>query len=96
MDLKDVFDEIVKRMQRAKEKEIRPQISPSPGECTIIIPEKELPYSILLKEYAHGVTVNTQLADKPQHQILMPGASLQDALRVIQAAIIIVHGKSLH
>jgi hypothetical protein len=55
-----------------------------------------LPYSILLKEYAHGVTVNTQLADKPQHQILMPGASLQDALRVIQAAIIIVHGRSLH
>jgi hypothetical protein len=96
MDLKDVFDEIVRRMQRAKEKEIRPQISPSPGECIINIPEKELPYSIMLKEYPHGVTVNTQLADKPQHQILMPGASLQDALRVIQAAIIIVHGKSLH
>jgi hypothetical protein len=96
MDLKDVFDEIVRRMQRAKEKEIRPQISPSPGECIIIIPGKESPYSIMLKEYPHGVTVNTQLADKPQHQILMPGASLQDALRVIQAAIIIVHGKSLH
>jgi hypothetical protein len=96
MDLKDVFDEIVKRMQRAKEKEIRPQISPSPGECIINIPEKKLPYSIMLKEYPHGVTVNTQVADKPQHQILMPGASLQDALRVIQAAIIIVYGKSLH
>ena len=96
MDLKNVFDQIVNRMERAKEKEIRPEIIPSPGECTIAIPEKEAPYSITLKKYAHGVTVNTQLADKPQHQILMPGASLQDALRVIQAAIIIVYGKSLH
>ncbi|MGB6064053.1 MAG: hypothetical protein WBG50_04560 [Desulfomonilaceae bacterium] len=96
MDLKNVFDQIVDRMQRAKEKEIRPEITPSPGECTISIPEKEAPYSITLKKYSHGVTVNTQLAGKPQHQLLMPGASLQDALRVIQAAIIIVYGKSLH
>jgi hypothetical protein len=96
MDLKNVFDQIVNRMQRAKEKDIRPEITPSPGECTVTIPEKEAPYSIILKKYAHGVTVNTQLAGKPQHQLLMPGASLQDALRVIQAAIIIVYGKSLH
>jgi hypothetical protein len=96
MDLKNVFDQIVNRMERAKEREIRPEITPFPGECTISIPEKESPYSITLKKYAHGVTVNTQLAGKPQHQLMMPGASLQDALRVIQAAIIIVYGKSLH
>ena len=35
MDLKDVFDQIVNRMERAKEKEIRPEITPFPGECTI-------------------------------------------------------------
>jgi hypothetical protein len=96
MDLKNLFDQIVSRMERAKEKEIRPEITPSPGECTITIPEKEKPYSITLKKYDHGVTVNTELAGKPQHQLMMPGASLQDALRVIQAAIIIVYGKSLH
>ncbi len=96
MDLKNVFDQIVSRMVRAKEKEIRPEISPSPGECTISIPEKELPYSITLKKYPNGVTINTQLGGKPQHQLLMPGATLQDALRVMQAAIIIVYGKSLH
>ena len=96
MDLKNVFDQIVNRMERAKEKEIRPEITPSPGECTISIPEKESPYIITLKKYGHGVTINTQLAGKPQHQLMMPGASLQDALRVIQAAIIIVYGKSLH
>ena len=50
MDLKNVFDQIVNRMERAKEKEIRPEITPSPGECTISIPEKESPYSITLKE----------------------------------------------
>jgi hypothetical protein len=96
MDLRNLFDQIVNRMERAKEKEIRPEITPSPGECTITIPEKEAPYIISLKKYDHGVTVNTQLAGQPQHQLLMPGASLQDALRVIQAAIIIVYGKSLH
>jgi len=96
MDLKNVFDQIVNRMQRAKEKEIMPEINPSPGECTITIPEKEAPYCITLKKYDHGVTVNTQVAGKPQHQLLMPGATLQDALRVMQADIIIVHGKSLH
>ncbi len=96
MDLRNLFDQIVNRMERAGEKETRPEISPSPGECTITIPEEEAPYSIMLKKYGSGVTVNTQLAGKPQHQLLMPGASLQDALRVIQAAIIIVYGKSLH
>jgi hypothetical protein len=96
MDLKDLFDQIVNRMERAKEKEVRPEITPSPGECTIAIPEKEAPYRITLKDYPNGVTINTQLGGKPQHQLLMPGASLQDALRVMQAAIIIVYGKSLH
>jgi hypothetical protein len=96
MDLKNVFDQIFNRMQRAKEKEIKPEITPSPGECTITIPEKEAPYSIMLKKYPNGVTINSQLAGKPQHQLLMPGASLRDALRVMQAAVIIVYGKSLH
>ena len=96
MDLRNLFDQIVNRMERAKDKEIRPEITPSPGECTITITEKGAPYRITLKKYDSGVTVNTELAGKPQHQLLMPGASLQDALRVIQAAIIIVYGKSLH
>ncbi len=96
MDLRNLFDQIVNRMERAKEKEIKPEITPFPGECTITIPEKEAPYSITLKKYPNGVTVNTQLGGRPQHQLLMPGATLQDALRVMQAAIIIVYGKSLH
>jgi hypothetical protein len=96
MDLKDLFDRIVKRMERAKAKAIRPEITPSPGECTITIPVKESPYSITLKQYPNGVTINTRLGDEPRHQLLMPGATLQDALRVMQAAIIIVYGKSLH
>ncbi|MGO9569687.1 MAG: hypothetical protein ACLP5H_19320 [Desulfomonilaceae bacterium] len=96
MDLRNLFDQIVNRMERAKENEIKPEITPSPGECTISIPEKESPYSITLKKYPNGVTINTQLGGKPQHQLLMPGATLQDALRVMQAAIIIVYGKSLH
>jgi len=96
MDLRNLLDQIANRMERAKEKEIRPEFTPSPGECAITIPEKESPYSITLKKYPNGVTVNTRLGGKPQHQLLMPGATLQDALRVMQAAIIIVYGKSLH
>ena len=95
-DVKKLFDHIVHRIQHAKERDLRPEITPSPGECTITIPDKEAPYRITLKKYDHGVTVNTQLSDKPQHQLLMPGANLQDALKLIQAAIIIVYGKSLH
>jgi hypothetical protein len=95
VDLKNLFDQIVNRMQRAREKEIRSEITPCRGECTITIPEKKAPFSITLKKYPHGVTVNTYLAGEPQRQILMPGATLQDALRVIPAAIIIVYGKSL-
>lgn len=96
MDLKDVFDEIVKRMQRAREKDIRPEIVRGSGEYTINLSEDKKPFRIGLKEYPHGVTVSTQVADKAEHQILMPGASLNDALRVVQAAIIIAYGKSLH
>jgi hypothetical protein len=96
MDLKDVFDEILKRMQRARDKEIRPEIIRDPGEYSINLSDDKSPYRIMLKEYPRGVTINTLLSDRPQHQILMPGASLNDALRVIQAAIIIAYGKSLH
>jgi hypothetical protein len=69
MDLKNVLDHIVNRMQRAKEKDLRPEIIPSPCECSW---------------QANPSTP------------LMPGATLQDGLRVIQAAITIVYGKSLH
>jgi hypothetical protein len=60
MDLKDVFDEIVKRMQRAREKEIRPEIVRGAGEYTINLSDEKKPFGIMLKEYPHGVTVSAR------------------------------------
>jgi hypothetical protein len=97
MDLKSLFLEIVTRLEQAKENGLKPEITPSqPTEYNIKIPAGDSSYLIRLKTEQKGVTVNTFLADRPQHQAIMPEASLNDALRVIQAAIIMAYGKSMH
>jgi hypothetical protein len=97
IDLKSLFLEIVKRLEQAKENGSKPEIIPSqPTEYNIKIPAGDLLYLIRLKKEQKGVTVHTFLADAPQHQATMPEAILNDALRVVQAAIIIAYGKSLH
>ncbi len=95
-DLKSLFLEIVMRMEHAKENGLKPEIIPSSAQYDIKVPAGDSSYVIKLKEAQKGATVDTFLADRPQHQAVMPEASLTDALRVIQAAIIIVYGKSLH
>lgn len=96
IDLKGLFLEIVTRLEQAKEKGVKPEITPSPAEYNIRIAAADLSYVIRLKEEQKGVTVDTFVSKRPQHQATMPEASLSDALRVVQAAIIIAYGKSLH
>lgn len=96
IDLKGLFSEIVKRLEQAKENGLKPEIIPSTKGYNIKLAEGDLIYLIRLKEEQEAVTVDTFQADSPQHHVIMPGASLNDALRVIQAAIIIAYGKSLH
>ena len=96
IDLKGLFSDVVKRLEKAKEQGLKPEIIPSPKEYNIRIAEGDSTYIVKLKDEQKGVTIDTFLADRPQHQAIMPEASLNDALRVIQAAIIIAYGKSLH
>ena len=96
IDLKSLFLEIVKRLEQAKENGAKPEITPSPAEYSIRIPAGDSLYAIKLKEEQKGVAIETFIANRPQHQARMPEASLNDALRVVQAAIIIAYGKSLH
>jgi hypothetical protein len=95
-DLKSLFLEIVTRLEQAKENGLRPEIIPSSAEYNIKVPSGDALYVIKLKEAQKGVTVDTFVADRPQREAIMPEASLNDALRVIQAAIIIAYGKSVH
>jgi hypothetical protein len=96
IDVKSLFSEIVSRLEQAKEKGLRPEIIPSPKEYNIRIQEGDSTHAMKLKEEEKGVAIDTFLADRPQHHAIMPEASLNDALKVIQAAIIIAYGKSLH
>jgi hypothetical protein len=96
IDLKGLFFDMVTRLEQAKGSGLKPEITPSPAEYSIRIPAGDSSYVIRLKEQQKGVTVSTFLADKPQLQATMHEASLNDALRVVQAAIIIAYGKSLH
>ncbi len=96
IDLKGLFSEIVKRLEQAKTHGSKPEIIPSTKEYNIKITESDSTYLIRLKEQQQEVTVDTFQADRLQHHVIMPEASLSDALRIIQAAIIIAYGKSLH
>jgi hypothetical protein len=97
IDLKSLFLEIVTRLEQAKDNGLKPEITPLQStEYNIKIPAGDSSYLIRLKTEPRGVSVNTFLAERPQHQATMPDASLNDALRVIQAAIIVAYGKSMH
>ncbi|HMK37507.1 MAG TPA: hypothetical protein VK463_20715 [Desulfomonilaceae bacterium] len=98
MYLKELFDELVKRLQNAKQKDLRPEIIRVQGEpeYNIRIPGGKSIFEVVLKEYRNGITISTNSSEKAIQQVMMPDATLQDALRVVQSAIIIVYGKSLH
>ncbi len=96
MELISLFSEIVKRLEQGKANGLKPEIIPSPNQYNIRILEGDSSYVIRLKEEQRGTTVDTFMADKAQHHVIMPEASLNDALKVIQAAIIIAYGKSVH
>ena len=82
IDLKSLLSEIVTRLEQAKENGLKPEFVPSAAEYKVKVPAGDASYLIRLKEEKKGVSVATFLAGRQQHRVMMPEASLNDALRV--------------
>jgi len=96
-EIKTLFSEIVNAMEVAKVNGLVPQITPDGSEYTIAIETEEPGYTIkLAKGVQRGALIKTYKKGLPQYETELPDASMQDVLRIVQAAIIIAYGKSLH
>ncbi|HMK37671.1 MAG TPA: hypothetical protein VK463_21550 [Desulfomonilaceae bacterium] len=94
--IKDMFDKIVAALERAKVSGLIPRIDPEGSQYTISLEGSEFQYSVKLVQARQGAAIKTYASGMPQDETELPDASIQDALRIIQAAIIIAYGKSLH
>lgn len=96
-EIKTLFSEIVTAMEVAKINGLVPQITPDGSEYTITLEAEEPGYTIkLAKGVRRGSLIRTYKQGLPQYESELPDASIQDVLRIVQAAIIIAYGKSLH
>jgi hypothetical protein len=96
-DIKTLFSEIVTAMEEAKVNGLVPQITPDGSEYTIALETDEPGYTIkLAKGVRRGSLIKTYKRGIPQYETELLDASMQDVLRIVQAAIIIAYGKSMH
>jgi hypothetical protein len=95
-DIKTVFSRIVEALEQAKFNGLVPQITPDGSEYIIELEGKESRYKIKLAKAQRGALIKTYDGGMPQLETELPDATVQDTLRIIQAAIIIAYGKPLH
>lgn len=96
MLIKDLFNEIMRRLEWSKERNLEPQITKvSTGYQAKIPVDKSVAYIIRINEVAdRGALINTFFPDgEPHHCIGIPGISAEQAVSLVDAAALIVYGR---
>jgi hypothetical protein len=93
--IKDLFNEIMRRMEWAKDRKLTPEIRQTSGEIVCKIPlDKNVWYTVSIKEIKEsGVLIQSLFPDgEPHYYFERPGITVQQTDCLIHAAALIVYG----
>lgn len=96
MLIKDLFNEIVRRLEWAKLRNLEPEVTQGPSSFVTRIPvDKSLAYVISINEIqGKGVLVKSSFPDgDPHHCIGIADVDQEQAASLINAAALIVYGR---
>jgi hypothetical protein len=94
--IKDLFNEIIRRMEWAKDRKLQPQVRCIAGELRCSIPiDESLSYVVSIREMKEpGVLIQTLFPDgEPHYYTKMSEPNLEEAAAMVHAASIIVFGR---
>jgi hypothetical protein len=93
--IKDLFNEIIRRMEWAKERKLLPRVRCTPGEIRCSIPiDESLNYVVSIREKEPGILIQTLFPDgEPHYYTKMSEPNLEEATAMVHAATIIVFGR---
>jgi hypothetical protein len=98
MLIKDLFNEIIRRMEWSKERNLEPFVTQSPSKCVATLPvDESLAYVVTLDEImGKGVLIKSFFPDgQPHHCIGIPDVNLEQVVSIINAAALIVYRRLL-
>ncbi|MGO9568056.1 MAG: hypothetical protein ACLP5H_10980 [Desulfomonilaceae bacterium] len=98
MLIKDLFNEIVRRLEWSKERNLEPYFTQGPSKCVATLPvDKSLAYVVTLDEIVgRGVLIKSFFPDgEPHHCIGIPDVDLEEVASIINAAALIVYRRPL-
>ncbi len=94
MLIKDLFNEIIRRLEWSKERNLEPRITRSPSGFQAVFPvDDSLAYILKIDEVAgRGVLIKSFFPDgQPHHCIGIPDVDLDEASSIVSAAALIVY-----
>lgn len=98
MFIKDLFDEMIRRMEWARDRKLVPEVSLGPLGYTVEIPvDESLRYVVKINGIEdRGVLVTSFFPDgEPHHCIGISGINPREAAALVDAAALIAYGKLL-
>jgi hypothetical protein len=96
--IKDLFNEIVRRMEWAKERKLQPEVRRTSVEFLCQIPiEEKVSYVVSIREMKEpGVLIRSLFPDgEPHYYVKMFEISVEEAASIVSTASLIVYGRVL-
>jgi hypothetical protein len=98
MLIKDLFNEIVRRMEWSKERNLEPKITQNAAGYQAVFPvDDTVAYVININEVeSRGVLIKSFFPDgQPHHCIGIPDVNLEEATSIVNAAALVVYRRVL-
>ncbi len=93
--LQDFFNEIIRRMEWARDRKLKPEIRQTSAEIVCRIPlDETVSYTVSIREVKEsGVLIQSLFPDgEPHYYFERPGISPEQTSCLISAAVLIVYG----